>query len=125
MYLKKCQIENFRSIKSLEVSFENNFQILVGLNESGKSNILRAISFLSPDSIPTDDDIRDPGHDEKPIILSYIRFVYGLEPCETDEVIKWSLDLLLVLQETLWVAGTKSSPPKLNRMTVRKRCLLR
>ena len=30
-----------------------------------------------------------------------------------------------VLQETLWVAGTKSSPPKLNRMAVRNRCLLR
>ena len=95
MYLKKCQIENFRSIESLELTFENNFQILVGLNESGKSNILRAISFLHPEIEPTDDDIRDPGHDEEPIKSAYIRFVYGLEPYDTKRIIETSMSSLL------------------------------
>jgi predicted ATP-dependent endonuclease of OLD family len=67
MFLKRCEIKNFRSIKDLTVNFDNNFQILVGLNESGKSNILRALSFLEPTVIPNADDIRDPRHDEEPI----------------------------------------------------------
>jgi len=74
MYLKECKINNFRSIKVLDISFENSFQILVGMNESGKSNILRALSFLNSDINPLDDDVRDAIHDEEPIRNSDIQF---------------------------------------------------
>ena len=86
MFLKRCEIKNFRSIKDLTVNFDNNFQILVGLNESGKSNILRALSFLEPTVIPNADDIRDPRHDEEPINESYVRFVFGFTPDETKTI---------------------------------------
>lgn len=67
MHLKYCEIKNFRSIKELKIGFENNFQILVGLNEAGKSNILKAMSFIKSNIVPEDDDVRDPRHDETPI----------------------------------------------------------
>ena len=86
MHLKHCDITNFRSIKNLRISFENNFQVLVGLNEAGKSNILKALSFLEPDIEPEDDDIRDPGYDETPIHDAHIRFVFGLEKKETKKI---------------------------------------
>ncbi|HEX7026670.1 MAG TPA: AAA family ATPase, partial [Gammaproteobacteria bacterium] len=66
MHLKRCKIKNFRSIKELAIGFENSFQILVGLNEAGKSNILKALSFMSHDVMPEDDDKRDIKHDEEP-----------------------------------------------------------
>ena len=88
MYLKECKINNFRSIKTLDISFENSFQILVGMNESGKSNILRALSFLNSDINPLDDDVRDAIHDEEPIRNSDIKFVYGIEKSETGEIYK-------------------------------------
>lgn len=52
MKLKKVTIKNFKSIKD-EVSFEikqiasKNCFILLGINESGKSNILKAVSLLN------------------------------------------------------------------------------
>jgi len=55
MKIKKITIENFKSIKEkieLEVKDIANRRnlILLGINESGKSNILDAISLLDPDS---------------------------------------------------------------------------
>jgi len=88
MYLKRCDLVNFRSIRELSVSFENRFQILVGLNESGKSNILKALSFLDPDIVPAEDDIRDTRHDESPIVSAYVRFVFGFAPEETKSIVK-------------------------------------
>jgi len=86
MHLKRCEIENFRSIRELSIGFENSFQILVGLNEAGKSNILKALSFMDPDIEPEDDDIRDPRHDETPVHNAHIRFVFGLEKKETKKI---------------------------------------
>ena len=88
MYLKRCDIENFRSIRKLTISFEDRFKILVGLNESGKTNILKALSFLEPSILPGEDDIRDTRHDESPISNAYVRFVFGLEPCEVKTIFK-------------------------------------
>ncbi len=53
MILEKIKIKNFRSIKELELNFneiaEKKCFILLGINESGKSNILKAISLLNKD----------------------------------------------------------------------------
>lgn len=50
MIIKKVKIENFKSIRELEIPFDkvgNSYtKIFVGINESGKSNILEALSFF-------------------------------------------------------------------------------
>lgn len=43
--IKKIEIENFRSIRTLSIS-ANSFTVLVGKNDSGKSNILRALNLF-------------------------------------------------------------------------------
>ncbi len=51
MKLKRMVIENFRSIKHIEFDFPaSNLLILVGGNNAGKSNIIRAVNnILGPD----------------------------------------------------------------------------
>ena len=48
MIITKARIENFKSIESLEIPFDkvgdSYTKIFVGVNESGKSNILEALS---------------------------------------------------------------------------------
>jgi len=88
MKLKRCEIKNFRSINSISFEFDQSFKCLVGLNEAGKSNILKALSFLDPDINPGIDDVRDPAHNESPVDESYVHFVFGLSSDETDEVIE-------------------------------------
>ena len=50
MIIKKVVIDNFKSIDHIELDFDkvgNSYtKIFVGLNESGKSNILEALSFF-------------------------------------------------------------------------------
>ena len=48
MKLKSVEIAGFRSIEKMDLNFsENGHKILVGKNESGKSNILKALNMLS------------------------------------------------------------------------------
>ena len=53
MKIKRLTLSNFRGFKSLDVDFDENLTVLVGLNGQGKSTVLDAIAigfgqFLSP-----------------------------------------------------------------------------
>lgn len=51
MYIKKAHVKNFKSISDIEIPFDkvndSYTKIFVGINESGKSNILEALSFFN------------------------------------------------------------------------------
>lgn len=53
MYLSKVIINNYRSIKELSLKFEKGKNIIVGKNNSGKSNIIRAIDLILGENSPT------------------------------------------------------------------------
>lgn len=82
MRLKCVDITNFRSIQSVKVDFAPHCRVLVGINESGKSNILRALSLVGDDFIPNAEDVREPLPSEKPIEDAYVRFVFSLNEDE-------------------------------------------
>jgi predicted ATP-dependent endonuclease of OLD family len=46
MELKRIQIKNFRSIKDEEITFNHNCLALLGKNEAGKSNVLKAVAAI-------------------------------------------------------------------------------
>jgi predicted ATP-dependent endonuclease of OLD family len=52
MKIKRVLVENFRSIKSLEL-FPSNICALVGENNAGKTNILAALDFLLGETYPS------------------------------------------------------------------------
>ena len=52
MYLSKVIIKNYRSIKELEVSFKKGKNVIVGRNNSGKSNIVKAIDIVLGEKSP-------------------------------------------------------------------------
>lgn len=53
MYLSRLVVRNYRSIKEEKINFTKGKNILVGKNNSGKSNILLAIDLLLGESSPT------------------------------------------------------------------------
>lgn len=53
MYLSRLKIKNYRSIKELNIAFEAGKNVIIGRNNSGKSNILRAIDIVLGESFPT------------------------------------------------------------------------
>lgn len=79
MKLSRVQIRNFRSISNITIRFEPRCRILVGINEAGKTNILRALAMLSAQEMPKADDVRvQPPHEEMSQ-EAYIRFVFSLD----------------------------------------------
>ena len=47
MILNKVKIKNYRNYKDTEINFNDGINIIVGANNSGKTNILHIISLLS------------------------------------------------------------------------------
>ena len=85
MRLTRVQIKNFRSIADVTISFEPRCRVLVGINESGKSNILHALALLDPSRAPVADDLRSFPPDEDPSEDAYVRFVFSLDKSERIE----------------------------------------
>jgi predicted ATP-dependent endonuclease of OLD family len=78
MNLVKAEIVNFRSIKNLEFNFSPACRTLVGINESGKTNILKGLAFLDKNKKIDQGDIRYPLQGESQIKESFIRFHFSL-----------------------------------------------
>lgn len=87
MKLNHIQIKNFRSIKDIEIDFDPSCRVLVGINESGKSNILNALALLSDDFTPSKkDDLREALSREGQIKESEVAFVFQFEKTESDKL---------------------------------------
>jgi len=86
MRLDRVEIDNFRSIKEATISFYPKCRILIGKAESGKSNILEALSMLDEEKEPTPLDMREIGLNESPLEDSNLTFVFKLNKTEIKQV---------------------------------------
>jgi energy-coupling factor transporter ATP-binding protein EcfA2 len=86
MQLKNVRISHFRSIKELRIDFTQPCLALVGINESGKSNILRALRLLDPAQKVEPEDLRDPEHEEAPVAEGLVRFVFTPDKADRDAI---------------------------------------
>ncbi|OPX04462.1 ATP-dependent endonuclease [Geobacillus sp. LEMMY01] len=61
MFVSDLYIKNFRSIKDIHVSFKEGKNILIGKNNAGKSNIIKALDLLLGEKLPSKSslDIKD------------------------------------------------------------------
>jgi len=53
MYLPRLYIEKYRSIKKRDFKFEKGKNLIVGKNNSGKGNIIKAIDLILGKRSPT------------------------------------------------------------------------
>jgi predicted ATP-dependent endonuclease of OLD family len=99
MKIEKVIIKNFRSIKDEEIILEKNCKILIGLNESGKSNILKALSTLGSYSFNVDDH-RQELPDETPIKEAYVDFILILNDTEMKTIYETCLQKIICKDPT-------------------------
>lgn len=120
MRLKKVEIKNFRSIEDVTIHFDPRCRILVGINESGKSNILDALSMLSKEKTPSKQDKRMVSPDEAPIREAYVHFVFSLEDDEVDTIVKYIHEKVLTKNRDTFVLKNGS-----NKFTLEQFCAQR
>ena len=59
MYISKFSAFNYRSLKHVTIRLENGKNVIVGKNNSGKSNIIRGLEILVGEKFPTYQNITD------------------------------------------------------------------
>jgi recombinational DNA repair ATPase RecF len=83
MVLQKLIIEDFLSIRGkIEVDFDSRVTILLGANDHGKSNILRALSCLNNDQVITEEDRNWDAADGQPSLT----FKFQLRESEREDL---------------------------------------
>ena len=51
MYISKIKIDNFRNFKENEIEFNDGINVIIGHNNAGKSNLIKALGLvLNPNS---------------------------------------------------------------------------
>ncbi len=76
MRLSRVAISQFRSIDSLTVELTPSCIVLLGINETGKTNILHALALLSPERAVAPDDVRQLGANEEQGHESQVWFIF-------------------------------------------------
>lgn len=114
MNLDRVTIVQFRSIEQADIQFTHSARGLVGVNEAGKSNLLRALSMLSSDVSPEMDDVREPSPWQDPVDKSYVAFAFTFTPDEADDVLTTNQGRILVdsLDTPLFRIGGKDVTPR-------------
>lgn len=59
MYLSRLYIRNYRSIKELDLRFEKGKNVIIGRNNAGKSNIVRALNIVLSETAPAWDKVEN------------------------------------------------------------------
>lgn len=88
MKLDEIVIKNFRSIAELTINFDMNCKILVGINEAGKSNILKALAFLDETLEIKPDDKRQPLPEEPFDEEAFVKFRFKFSTDEQKQFIE-------------------------------------
>jgi hypothetical protein len=96
MQLKQVKIRGFRSIKDQIVRFNNRFQILVGINESGKTNVLRALRLIDERFPPIAQDQRISLPTEAADLTQSVDFEFEMSALEAKTYTETSLKAFLV-----------------------------
>ena len=99
MKLEKIKIVNFRSIEELEIDFHHKCRVLVGINEAGKSNILKAAALLSKDLINTEDDIRQESYEDERKTEAYVAFSFIFNENQRAELLEKLKSKIITRQE--------------------------
>ena len=86
MELARVHIHNFRSIENCTLNFDYNCRVLVGINEAGKTNILKALSLLD-ENIKVDSKDRREFKDDEPIEQeAFVNFYFRIDQKEKNIV---------------------------------------
>ena len=72
MYVGQLLVKGYRSLKDISLSFHPGLNVLVGKNNAGKSNIIRALDIILGERWPTYANIEErdfyrPAHEAEPV----------------------------------------------------------
>lgn len=109
MYISKIEIENFRNFRTNVVTFNNGLNVIIGENNAGKSNLLRALRLLLDPIYNKNLKINDfckhiPWTSQAPPKISISIIIEGQTSIEAVEDMAVVSDWLIELDDDNWQA---------------------
>ena len=78
MYIQNIKIKNYRNFSDFEMTFKDGLNVIVGSNNSGKTNLLKVIEIMTgPDTLTVHDF-------NKNTILNNFKTIYKKEAPEIE-----------------------------------------
>jgi predicted ATPase len=122
MLLTRLEITDFLSIKgTLPIDLDKKITIMLGSNDHGKSNVLRAIEHLNDGELITDDEANWDATEEgdwDPTAAPSLSFTFSLTPAErrewktiVEDIVKAAAEKLLASDPTEAEEEESSSKP--------------
>lgn len=113
MILRRIDIISYRSINGeIQLNLDPNMTVLVGANDHGKSNVLRALTFLNDASVPSLDDAYSGYAPIKDVVIPTFDYVFDLTETEIASLKKNLLDFTYPRSES-WTDETEVAVKKL------------
>ena len=116
MKLERVVIKNFRSIKEAIIEFDPACRILVGINESGKSNILEALSLLDASVKVGEDDLREELPNEDTIDNAEVEFVFEFQKDDLDKLFESTTSKILSKAKNPRIASVDNEDKKIREI---------
>jgi len=69
MYISELIVKNYRSLKDVHLKFNRGRNVLVGKNNSGKSNIIKAIDLVLGEKFPTQIKVEEKDFFSEKIVI--------------------------------------------------------
>ena len=88
MRLNYVEIKNFRSIEYAKIDFNPRCRILIGMNDTGKSNVLKALASYNNQHPIKNDDIRLERNSIVAPESCYVKYVFSLDNDDHDDLTK-------------------------------------
>ena len=82
MLLKQAEIKNFKSIENCKFNMDKGCRVFVGLSESGKSNLLYALSTLDDNFFLSKEYVKEG---TRSLQAANVRYILTMTKDEIDE----------------------------------------
>lgn len=96
MNLRSVQIHSYKSIVDAQIDLTDNFLCFIGLNESGKTNILNALRYIDSDLEP---QIKDKSKNSED--LPYVKYLFEISENENNALKEALIEKIKHSQEIL------------------------
>jgi predicted ATP-dependent endonuclease of OLD family len=107
MLLTKLKARGFRSLKHVEVSFDQ-LTLLIGGNDTGKSSILDLLDIVLNDETLDADDFHHPPGEDEPVDTIEVILEFRLDPERDEEALQYALGDVLKIRKVYTLDGEET-----------------
>jgi putative ATP-dependent endonuclease of the OLD family len=99
MILRKLKVKGFRSLKDVEIDFEDQLTLLIGKNDAGKSSVLDLLNIVLNSNSPDPEDFYLPVGASEPTARIEVVLDFKLNPAKDKAAMAYAVNNILRIRK--------------------------